>query len=155
MSARRGAARQRRRRSAWWVLSKSWLIVVFLVLVIAATAVPASPKASPKRVSAVLALGDSVPYGTACECTPYPKLSASDVSRVTGHAVDAVNDAVAGYRSADVLEEVQHDRSVMRHVHRADAVMVEVGANDIAYSSTCGTDERWRVTRCRCRTSLI
>jgi lysophospholipase L1-like esterase len=101
---------------------------------------PASAGGSAAQVSAVLALGDSVPYGTACDCTPYPNLSASVASRVTGHAVDVVNDAHPGYRSTDVLQQLQHDSGVMQHVQHADAVMVEVGANDIAYSSRCGTN---------------
>ncbi len=104
------------------------------------TTVPASAAAVPTPTSALVALGDSVPYGTACECTPYPGLSASDASLVTGHPVDVTNDARPGYLSTDVLEQVQHDPDVIAHVQHADAVMVEVGANDIAYTSTCGTN---------------
>ena len=104
------------------------------------TTVPASGAAVPAPASAMVALGDSVPYGTACECTPYPNLSASDASLVAGHSVDVTNDSRPGYLSTDVLEQVQHDPEVIAHIQHADAVMVEVGANDIAYTPACGTN---------------
>ena len=104
------------------------------------TTAPAPGAAVAAPTSAIVALGDSVPYGTACGCTPYPNLSASDASLVVGHSVDVTNDSRPGYRSTDVLEQVQHDPDVIAHVEHADAVMVEVGANDIAYSPACGTN---------------
>jgi len=104
------------------------------------TTVPTSATTAPAPPSAMVALGDSVPYGTACDCTPYPNLSASDASLLVGHPVDLTNDSRPGYLSTDVLDQVQHDPEVMAHVQHADAVMVEVGANDIAFTSTCGTN---------------
>jgi acyl-CoA thioesterase I len=91
-------------------------------------------------VSALTALGDSVPYGTACNCTPYPQLTAADVASITRHAVKGFNDAVPGYLSSDVLRQLQSNPSAIADVQKADAVMIEVGANDIAFSSTCGTN---------------
>lgn len=93
-----------------------------------------------KEVTAITAVGDSVPYGTACVCTPYPQLTGADAARVAGHAVETSNDAVPGYQSHDVLTQLEHDRNVVAHVEHSQAVMVEVGANDVAYSSGCGTD---------------
>ena len=86
------------------------------------------------------ALGDSVPYGTACDCEPYPQLSASDVERVAGHLVEVSNDAKPGYTSTDVVHQLQHDAGVVAHIEASQAIMVEVGANDVAYSSSCGTN---------------
>jgi acyl-CoA thioesterase-1 len=95
--------------------------------------------ASLARISVVAGLGDSVPAGTACNCRPYPQLVASDIARITGHEVMSFNDAVAGARSNDVLLQLQSDTVAAAHVATANAVLIEVGANDIAFSSTCGT----------------
>jgi lysophospholipase L1-like esterase len=38
-----------------------------------------------------------------------------------------------------VLNQLQSDTGVVEHVGHADAVEIEVGANDVAYSSSCGT----------------
>ena len=51
-----------------------------------------------KEVTATTALGDSVPYGTACDCTPYPQLVGADVAHAAGHPVRITNAAVAGSR---------------------------------------------------------
>jgi acyl-CoA thioesterase-1 len=93
-----------------------------------------------EHVTAMSALGDSVPYGTACHCTPYPQLTGADVGRVAGHPIETSNDAVPGYRTSDVLAQLEHDASVIGRVERSEAVMVEVGANNVAYSSTCATN---------------
>ena len=93
-----------------------------------------------KAVTAITALGDSVPYGTACDCTPYPRLTGADVARVAGHPVGTSNDAVPGYRSGDVLGQLEHDPIVIRRIEHSQAVTVEVGANDVAHSSACGTN---------------
>jgi hypothetical protein len=52
-------------------------------------------------VSELTALGDSVPHGSACNCTPYPQL--------TG-AHHTSNDAVPGFTSTDVLHQTHADR---------------------------------------------
>jgi lysophospholipase L1-like esterase len=91
-------------------------------------------------VYAVTALGDSVPYGTACECDPYPKLTGADIEQVAAHPVAVSNDAVAGSRSSDVVNQLRQNQTVKSHVGGSQAVMVEVGANDVAYSSTCGNN---------------
>jgi lysophospholipase L1-like esterase len=91
-------------------------------------------------VHAVVALGDSVPYGTACDCNPYPQLTGGDIERIVAHTVAVSNDAVAGARSSDVVEQLEKNQSVRSHVERSDVVMVEVGANDVAHSSTCAND---------------
>jgi acyl-CoA thioesterase I len=92
-----------------------------------------------KEVTSLTALGDSVPYGTACDCTPYPQLTADDIAVVAGHAVSTLNDAVPGYTSSQVLTQVDTDADVVSHLEYSQAVTVEVGANDVAYSSACGT----------------
>jgi len=53
--------------------------------------------------------------------------------------VTATNDAVAGLTTEDVLAQLRSDPDVVSHVREADVVEVEVGANDVAYSGSCGT----------------
>jgi lysophospholipase L1-like esterase len=57
----------------------------------------------------------------------------------SGQAVTETNDSVAGYTTQNVLDQVTSDPKVIEHVRGADAVEIEVGANDVAYSSACGT----------------
>ncbi len=92
------------------------------------------------RVSRVTALGDSVTYGTACQCTPFPQLLASDVAQVTGHSVEQLNDSVPGYHSEDVLDQLADGASAIAHVKSSDTVLIEIGANDIEITPACGTD---------------
>jgi acyl-CoA thioesterase-1 len=101
----------------------------------------ASPSAgaspSTKRLSLV-ALGDSVPYGSNCDGRPYPELTA-DAFTGPDRTVAAANDSVPGDTTSDVLHQVNHDSSVIDRLRTADAVEVEVGANDVGYSTACGT----------------
>jgi lysophospholipase L1-like esterase len=90
------------------------------------------------RKWSVVALGDSVPRGTNCDCRPYPPLTADGLTASSGRTVKATNDSVAGYTTSDVLRQLS-SRRVIGHVRSADAVEIEVGANDVAYSSSCGT----------------
>jgi lysophospholipase L1-like esterase len=88
----------------------------------------------------IVALGDSVPAGTACNCKPYPELSAALLSVPHGRQVVAANDAVGGATSTDVLHDVTTNRRVENDLETADIVELEVGANDVGFSDTCGTD---------------
>jgi lysophospholipase L1-like esterase len=91
------------------------------------------------RTFSIVALGDSVPAGTNCDCSPYPQLTAGDLSMSTGQKVTATNDSVPGYTTSDVLRQVDSDDDVVDHLRTADVVEVEIGANDVGYSSSCGT----------------
>lgn len=93
---------------------------------------------SGSRSWSIVALGDSVPRGTNCDCTPYPPLSADYLTAATHRSVTATNDAVAGATSESVLDQLNSDRSVVHHLRTADAVEIEVGANDVSHSKSCG-----------------
>jgi lysophospholipase L1-like esterase len=80
-----------------------------------------------------------VPRGTNCDCRPYPPLTADDLTASSGRTVTATNDSVAGYTTADVLAQLKKNRSVIQHVRAARAVEIEIGANDVGYSKSCGT----------------
>ena len=95
---------------------------------------------STSRTWSIIALGDSVPSGYNCNCTPYPQLSANGLTTSTGQTVTATNDAVAGYTTTDVLKQLNSDRPVIDQVRKADAVEINIGANDVPYNAkTCGT----------------
>jgi lysophospholipase L1-like esterase len=79
-----------------------------------------------------------VPHGTNCDCTPYPPLTASGLTAKTGQTVTAVNDSVAGYTTSNVLHQLQSDTAVIDHVRAANALEIEIGANDVPYSQSCG-----------------
>ena len=87
-----------------------------------------------------MALGDSVPAGAACHCTPYPELSAAALTVPGTREVSAVNDAVSGATTSRVLDQLTTNNDVQAHVAEADVVEIEVGANDVGYSGACGTD---------------
>jgi lysophospholipase L1-like esterase len=123
----------------------AWAAVALIVLGCAVTACSSSsPEAGTStgaaRTWSVVALGDSVPRGTNCDCTPYPPLTADGLMASSGQAVAATNDAVAGYTTEDVLRQLDSKTDVIDHVRSADVVEIEVGANDVAYSKSCGTD---------------
>lgn len=87
----------------------------------------------------VVALGDSVPAGGGCGCTPYPPLSASLLAVPGTREVVATNDAVNGATSSDVLASITSDPQVESDVAAAHVVEIEVGANDVGHSTRCGT----------------
>src|SRR5690349_6433600 len=80
------------------------------------SATPSQPRAGSQTI---VALGDSVPRGTNCDCRPYPPLTADDLVASTGRTVSAVNDSVAGATSEDVLTQLTYDGAVIDHVRRA------------------------------------
>jgi lysophospholipase L1-like esterase len=87
----------------------------------------------------LVALGDSVPAGTNCGCTPFPQLSARQVSASGRRSFAATNDAVPGITTSGVLKQLGSDAPVIAHLRTADVVELEVGANDVSYSQKCGT----------------
>jgi lysophospholipase L1-like esterase len=91
------------------------------------------------KTYSIVALGDSVPRGTNCSCTPFPPLTATGLSKTMGSGVTATNDSVAGYTTKNVLNQLNDNDGVINHVKKADVVEIEIGANDVAYNSTCGT----------------
>jgi lysophospholipase L1-like esterase len=104
---------------------------------------PSTAGSSPDMAGAwsLVALGDSVPAGTGCDCTPYPELSASELSPSGGPEVAVTNDAVAGFTTSDVLEQLDTaSEVVLDDIRAADLIELQVGANDVAYSTTCGPD---------------
>jgi lysophospholipase L1-like esterase len=95
---------------------------------------------SGSRTWSIVALGDSVPSGYHCNCTPYPQLSAQGLASSSGQTVKTTNDAVAGYTTTNVLQQLSSDSTVIDQVSKADAVEINIGANDVPYNGQkCGT----------------
>jgi lysophospholipase L1-like esterase len=115
--------------------------VLVLVLILAACGGGTDSSAGGRRAprATLVALGDSVPAGTACDCKPYPELTGTGLSRSIHERVRTLNDAVPGATSGDVVAQLQDDANVIAEVRGSEAVMVEIGANDVAFSATCGT----------------
>lgn len=78
----------------------------------------------------VVGLGDSVPAGTACECTPFVQLVAAEAGRRSGRAVTVDNFAESGVGTADVVGQLR-DPGTAASVAGADLVIITVGANDL------------------------
>ena len=125
-------------------------VVLALVAVVAAgcstapsgsgsTTPPAASSAGPPHTWSVVALGDSVPHGSNCGCTPYPELTGADLAAPPERPVTVTNDAVGGFTTGDVLRQLTSDAAVIDEVRTSDVVEIEVGANDVGYSGTCGT----------------
>jgi lysophospholipase L1-like esterase len=70
---------------------------------------------------------------------PYPELTASSLTVAGIRGVTAANDAVAGYTTEDVLSQVRSDPDVIARVAQDQVIEIEVGANDVANSRSCGT----------------
>ncbi len=108
--------------------------LVTLVAVLGAgpvlTAGPASattPSATPNE--GMVAVGDSVPRGAHCGCSPFPQLYGRDVAAHTGHPVSMANFAVSGATSSSVLGQVRAWGPASA-VQTSAVVLVMVGAND-------------------------
>jgi lysophospholipase L1-like esterase len=80
-------------------------------------------------VRSVVGLGDSVPAGSACDCTDFVRLVAAAVARAQGSGATATNLAVGGETSSTLLARLA-DPATQRAVRDADLVLVTVGAND-------------------------
>ncbi|HWS34088.1 MAG TPA: SGNH/GDSL hydrolase family protein [Actinoplanes sp.] len=81
----------------------------------------------PGRSPVVVTLGDSVPAGTNCGCTPFPDLFAGQLTPPG----TSINRAEPGYTTADVQDQISA-AGVRADLRRAATVIVMAGANDMA-----------------------
>lgn len=91
-------------------------------------AVPTAPAVAPAR-HVVLALGDSVPSGYACDCSPFPETYGSLLRSRRGAHVVVDNRAVGGLDTAGLIAQL-HTRDMEKAVRRSDVFLVTIGAND-------------------------
>lgn len=122
-----------------WLARHALIAIACAALLCGCSISPSPANSTPKKAWSVVALGDSVPRGSNCRCTPYPELSASSFTVPATREMTATNDAVGGFTSSDVLTQLRSDSDVMSNVASADVVEIEIGANDVAYNRSCGT----------------
>ena len=88
-----------------------------------------SPARHPTRGLRVVAFGDSVPSGYACDCRPFPEIYGSLLSAATGRPVRVANRAINGLTTSGLLSQLRSN-DVQDAVRRSDVVLVTIGAND-------------------------
>lgn len=104
----------------------------------ASSSTSSSSTESPASTAAVrdlVVLGDSVPAGNACDCTPYGGLVAADLTASEGTAVTAHTLAFSGAAVGDVVEQVGENDDTRAALRATDVVVVTVGANDLDQSA--------------------
>jgi lysophospholipase L1-like esterase len=79
----------------------------------------------------VVALGDSVPSATNCNCEGYVEQLGTLLHRATRRPVAVHNDASGGGTSADLARDLQTP-AIVQDLRHADLVIIEVGANDFS-----------------------
>ncbi len=112
----------------------------------AASSTAASASSVPATVlrarATLVGLGDSVPAGSACGCEPFVPRLGQQLATATGESVTAVNDALAGEDSGELLAALGRPTRTARDVSTADVVTITIGANDVSYAShasgSCG-----------------
>ncbi|WP_214412295.1 SGNH/GDSL hydrolase family protein [Sphaerisporangium fuscum] len=90
-------------------------------------------------VRKLVALGDSVPAGSACDCTTYVSLIGEALAARQGVEVDAKNLAAAGLTTQGLLDQLEDD-SARQALVAADLTIITIGANDFD-SSTIQDDD--------------
>jgi len=78
----------------------------------------------------VVALGDSVPAGSGCDCTPFPVRYARSLATKLGHTAGINNDAAPGLTSGGLLATLGTGQPAAQDVASADIVLITIGAND-------------------------
>jgi lysophospholipase L1-like esterase len=79
----------------------------------------------------VVALGDSVTSGGACDCVAFPELYGRQLAQERGVTVHVRNEGVGGLDSPGLLSSIDDPTSdTSRAVAAADIVLVTIGAND-------------------------
>ncbi|HEY2833073.1 MAG TPA: SGNH/GDSL hydrolase family protein [Sporichthyaceae bacterium] len=92
--------------------------------------VVALPRSAPvAKPVVVVALGDSVPAGSACDCRNFVSTYADLVARHTGRPAVVTNLARSGAATKDLLEQVQRPE-MRRTLSNATTVLLMIGAND-------------------------
>ncbi|GAA3826329.1 hypothetical protein GCM10022226_53840 [Sphaerisporangium flaviroseum] len=94
---------------------------------------------SSAQVGTVVGLGDSVPAGSACDCTTYVSLVGRSLAAAQGGRVVSRNLAEAGLTTQGLLDRLAED-TTRGAVAAADLTIITIGANDFDSASIddCG-----------------
>jgi lysophospholipase L1-like esterase len=88
-----------------------------------------TPSVPPPGPLTLVALGDSVPSATTCDCAGFVERVGARLTTLTGRRWVVRNDANGGWTTADVEDDLRAP-STHDDLSRADLVLVEAGAND-------------------------
>jgi lysophospholipase L1-like esterase len=108
------------------------------------TSLPATPSPGGKALR-VVALGDSVTSGAACDCAAFPGIYGHLLSQRTGVPVTVENLGVSGLDSEGLLKQLD-ESGTAKAVSAADVDLVTIGANDFGdhhdevVAATCSAD---------------
>lgn len=102
---------------------------------------PGSVSASPSATEStsgpamrLVVLGDSIALGETCAgCSTYPEQLATAMGDALNVEVETENLAVPGAEVADLLDLVRTDSTVQDSITEADAILVTIGLNDLAF----------------------
>lgn len=103
---------------------------------------PSGPPLHPGPVR-VLGLGDSVTYGSNCDCRDYIAQLGTLLRQQDKVAATVDNEGEPGATTQDLADELTDDQSVRREVSRADIIVITIGANDLSDSIN-----HWRSGSC-------
>ena len=83
----------------------------------------------------LVVLGDSIALGETCAgCTTYPEQLATALGHSLGVEVETRNLAVPGAEVANLLDLVRTDSTVQGSIAEANAILVTIGLNDLAFN---------------------
>jgi lysophospholipase L1-like esterase len=91
----------------------------------------AAPRPGPIHV---LGLGDSVTYGSNCDCRDYISGFGALLKRRDKVQVTVDNDGKPGATTQDLADSLSHDQPLRSEVRRADIIVITIGANDLTDS---------------------
>jgi len=95
---------------------------------------PSTTDSTSDQALRLVVLGDSIASGETCAgCTTYPEQLATAMGDSLGLEVETRNLAVPGAEVANLLELVRTDSTVQGSIAQADAILVTIGLNDLAF----------------------
>ncbi|MEV8635701.1 SGNH/GDSL hydrolase family protein [Streptosporangium sp. NPDC051023] len=98
-----------------------------------------APSHAPATVRTVVGLGDSVPAGSACDCSTYVSLIGEALAARQGTDVVTENLAASGLTTQGLLDQLEDD-SARKTLVSANLTIITIGANDFD-SSTIKDDD--------------
>ncbi|MEP6462262.1 MAG: SGNH/GDSL hydrolase family protein [Frankiaceae bacterium] len=106
-------------------------VVAVLLNGVGLTGRSTASSAGPLRL---VALGDSVPAGTACHCANFVALLGDRIAATLHRRVLVINDARPGEDSTGLRADLDGGSAIGDDVANTDVVVVNIGANDVSFN---------------------
>lgn len=106
-------------------------VVAVLLNGVGLTGRSTASSAGPLRL---VALGDSVPAGTACHCANFVALLGDRIAAALHRRVLVINDARPGEDSTGLRADLDGGSAIGDDVANTDVVVVNIGANDVSFN---------------------